>query len=84
MVFQIRDGMDLTEKLDVYVTVEGGGLCIRPEGYGDFDSEDGCGSPVYLDFFNRKLQVVVFPDINKEDHQVIDMSEAKETNRVKS
>jgi hypothetical protein len=78
--FTLND--DNGNPLKVKVRANNNGLSIMPEGYGDNSSEDGHGVPVILDWFNNKLQVVVWKDINKEDPVwAIDLSDAKESNR---
>lgn len=61
-----------------------GKLLIRVEGYGDSSSYDGEGEPVVIEFFDNKINVVVWSDINKEDptHK-IDLENAKEKYRKK-
>jgi len=47
--------------------VKGGyGILISLEGYGDASHIDG-GWPVALDYFDGKLQVLVYADINSEE-----------------
>ena len=41
------------------------GLEIMPQGYGDNESEDGEGSPIYIEYFGGKLNVHLYGDINK-------------------
>lgn len=41
------------------------GLEIMPQGYGDFESSDGSGSPIYLEYFGGGLSVHVYSDINR-------------------
>jgi len=75
------------KKIQVIVEKEehtDGYINIFVEGYGDKYSVDGAGSPITIDFFNNKLQVIVRGDINKEDPtHFIDIEGAKESNRVK-
>lgn len=70
----------------ITVTVESinGHLCISPKGYGDKYSKKGEGCPIMLDFYNDKLQLFAWDDINKDDpSHVISMENAKESNRIK-
>lgn len=41
------------------------GLEIMPQGYGDNESADGEGSPIYIEHFGGKLNVHIWGDINK-------------------
>lgn len=34
---------------------------------GDFNSNDGCGNPVHIDYWEDRLRVMVWSDINEED-----------------
>lgn len=58
------------------------GISIAMPGFGDKTSSDGEGAPIYLDFCDGKMQLLVWADINQEDPtHVIDMSGALESNR---
>ena len=60
-------------------------FCIRPHGYGDKTSADGHGYPVIMEYYNGKLRLLVWADINKEDPtHVIDLEGARESNREQS
>ena len=62
----------------------GGYLCISIEGYGDLHSRDGEECPVIIDYFDDKVNVVVWGNINKEDPtDKIDLKGAKESKRFK-
>jgi len=70
------------KKLKAKVKFVEGHLCISVEGYGDLCSGNGDGWPIVVDLFDKKLQVIVWSDINQEDptHN-IDLSGAKESLR---
>ncbi len=80
--FEIREQGEGDRKLKIRVTSEGGSLNIYPEGYGDCDSADGHGVPVFLELWEARLRVVVFADINEQDPQIIDIEAAKENERT--
>jgi hypothetical protein len=62
----------------------GSGIEISPAGYGDALSQDGKGTPIYLELWEGKLQLVVWDDINKEDpSHIINLEGAKESERKK-
>ena len=44
-----------------------GTLFIKPEGYGDHNSNDGEGIPILLEVYNGELRLVAWDDINHED-----------------
>lgn len=56
-------------------------LSICPQGYGDFTSENGEGCPLFVELYQGRLRVIVFPDINHEDSQIIDLRGAREDRR---
>ena len=56
-------------------------LSICPQGYGDFTSEDGAGCPLMVEFYQGRLRVIAFPDINCEDAEFLDLSGAREDQR---
>ena len=73
------------EKIEASVSFENGKILIGIKGYGDSFSKDGCGSPIMIDYFNNKLQVVVWSDINEEEPtHLIDLKGAKESNRIEN
>jgi hypothetical protein len=57
------------------------GLFLRFNGYGEAFAEDGDGFPVLIEFYNNKLQVAVWNDINKQDPIIIPLDKAKESLR---
>jgi hypothetical protein len=62
----------------VAVTVETGGLCIKPEGTGTFDGD--CG-PIYLEVQNGRPVLYVWSDINGQEPVKLDLAAALESNR---
>ncbi len=68
---------------DIKIEMEEGMNCIeiKPKGYGDFASADGCGVPIIVEVYEGRLRVILFPDINKDDATVIDMEGAREDAR---
>lgn len=77
-----REGVDGSDSLKVTIKANRNGIEICPEGYGDMTTEDGHGAPIFLEFYDGKLVLRAWADINQEDptHQ-IDMEEARESNR---
>lgn len=70
--------------LSVRVVANGSALSIFPDGYGDYGSADGHGCPVFLELYQGRLRLVVFQHINQEEPQVIDLEEARESQRPTS
>ena len=59
-------------------------VTIDIAGYGEKTATDGNGTPVVLDYYDGKLQVHVWADINKEEPtHCIDLAGALESRRTK-
>lgn len=65
----------------VHLLCEHGKLWIRPQGYADACSEEGQGFPIALELWQGRLRLVVFSEINNEEPQILDLENARETNR---
>jgi hypothetical protein len=77
------DGAEgVTGRLEVELVPEGSCLAIRPAGYGDADAADGFGAPVLLELHGGRLRLLVAPDINRPERQVLDLEGARLTNRT--
>jgi hypothetical protein len=74
-VKDVLTGIDHTIDIDS----EGGGIAIRLQGTAC--KEDDNAGPVFIEFYGGQPRVVVWPDINSEESEVIDLSNAMETNR---
>lgn len=71
-----------TKVIAVEAEQEARSIVIKPEGYGDFHSEDGNGTPILLEFWEGQLRLVVWADINSQDPtHVIDLEGAREDKR---
>ena len=58
------------------------GIFILPEGYGDYDSFEGQGTPILIEQCRGVVRVVVWGDINDmEPTHIVDIEGAKEDNR---
>lgn len=57
-------------------------ISVYPQGHGDFGSADGHGCPLFIEFYQGRLRVIAFPNINEQDPQIIDLSGAKEDTRL--
>ena len=72
-------------QLQVSIDCRSSGINIRPDGYGDFESEDGSGAPIYLELYQGELRLIVWSDINDQDPtHVINLSGSKVECRVNS
>lgn len=65
----------------VFVDADSRWMWIRPEGYGEATAQDGHGFPIGLEYYNGRLRLLVYSDINEQDPQIIDMEDARESNR---
>ena len=83
LVDQMSD--DSTPQLKTSIETHNGQIFINADGYGDYCSMNGKGNPIIIELANGVLRVVVWSDINKEDHtHIITLENAKESNRIES
>jgi hypothetical protein len=82
--FQVKeqDSEIAVSMIPIKVFAEAGKIWISPQGYGEKCAEDGKGYPIGLEIWQGKLRIVVFNDINSEDPQIINLENARESNRV--
>ena len=57
-------------------------ISIFPEGYGDFGSASGHGCPVFLELYQGRLRLIVFPDINNQEPIIIDLEAARDEHHI--
>jgi hypothetical protein len=67
--------------VETHILYTGSQLWIRPHGYGENCAPDGQGFPVGMEIWRGKLRLILFDDINEEEAQIIDLEQARETNR---
>jgi hypothetical protein len=60
---------------------EHGQLWIQLDGYGERDAAEGCGTPIGLELYEGRLRLLLWPDINSENCQIIDLEGAAESRR---
>lgn len=79
--FTLRD--ESTEaSLAVKVSGTFAGVNIAIEGYGECTMQDGYGAPIFLEFYEGKLWLRVWGDINQEEPTAsLDLSGALESLR---
>ena len=78
---QLRDRHS-GEVLPVSLSFENGVLLIRPNGYGDFESDENDGYPIMVELYKCSVNVVVYGNINQpEPTNHISLDNAKETAR---
>ena len=53
-------------------------LWIHIDGYGECTASEGEGFPIGIEIYNGRLRLLVWPDINDEESEVIDMEGARE------
>lgn len=55
------------KSLAVKVSGSHAGINIAVAGYGECGAQDGCGAPIFLEFYGGRLALHVWGDINQED-----------------
>lgn len=82
--YDLRDTWNGDENtVPCIVEMQNGTIWIRPEGYGDCGSQDGCGFPIKIEYYDKSVRVVVWGDINKEDPTVnVKLDDARESCRL--
>lgn len=82
--FTVLEDVDGVNERKIPIVVESGmdGLYIRPLGYGDKTSAIGHGCPIIMELHNDDLRVVLTPDIEDENCQVVDLEDARESRLV--
>lgn len=71
-----------SERLRVRVTANDSAISIFPEGYGDFGSAPGLGCPVFLELYEGRLRLIVFPDINNQEPTILNLESARDEQHV--
>lgn len=71
-----------SETLRVRVTANDSAISIFPDGFGDFGSAPGHGCPVFLELYQGRLRLIVFPDINNQEPTIIDLEAAREDQHI--
>jgi len=70
--------------LPIKIVSNDSAISIFPEGYGDFGSAPGHGFPVFLELYEGRLRLVVFPDINDQEPTIIALEAARDEYHVPS
>ena len=78
-MFKLQDA-ESGESIKVSVKPESQslGLAIHPEGTGVFD---GPFAPIFLEFYNGHLRLLVWENINEQEPTIIDLSRTFESKR---
>ena len=81
----LPDGSGKHAPLPVTIVAGETGIEIKAEGYGDSSSDVGFGAPIFIEWYDGKLRVHLFGDINREDptHSV-DLEGARESARIET
>tara|TARA_Y100000310_G_scaffold111606_1_gene109989 strand:- start:4191 stop:4475 length:285 start_codon:yes stop_codon:yes gene_type:complete len=72
---------DDNASLDVAIIAGPDGICLNVKGYGEQSSELDTARPIIIEFYEGKLQILAWTDINEGDPQIIDMEGARESKR---
>lgn len=78
---QCADDKSERKFVDTVVTVRGTSIEIHVDGYGTREEVDDFSIPLFLEFYDGCLQVVVWDDINQADPKIIQMEQARTSNR---
>ena len=83
--FTIKEQCPDSAPIEIKVNIlsEGGQIWIQPEGFGEKCAMDDEGWPVGIEIWQGRLRLIIFDDINREDPQIIDMENARETARMR-
>jgi hypothetical protein len=63
------------------IEITDAGISIYFDGYGVGTMEPGHGSIIFIEYYQGELRVVLSPDINEQDVQIISMKGAHEKHR---
>ena len=78
--FELKDSVTgETRQVSVKVEDNSLGLAIHPEGTGVFD---GTYAPIVLEFYDGRLRLLVWDNINEQEPKIIELSQAHESQRV--
>ncbi len=71
------------KKLLIEVQVNSMGIFIHADGYGEKTSVESASFPIMVEFYNDRLRVLTWGDINQEDPtHIIGMEGARESLRL--
>ena len=68
--------------LPIKIVSNDSAISIFPDGYGDFGSTPGHGCPVFLELYQGRLRLIVFPDINNQEPIIIDLEAARDEHHI--
>lgn len=69
-------------RLPIRLAVSPNGVSLYADGHGDCGSNEGHGTPVYIELYKGELRVIVWSDINREDPtHIISLGGAREGQR---
>jgi len=78
-LFHLRDEADGKPGPAGKIKLDGWCLSIQIEGYGECTAEPEEAYPIVLEFYEGKLQLLVWKDVNDEEPTKIDMQGALES-----
>jgi hypothetical protein len=80
MEFTLKDAATgKTRQVTVQVEENSLGLAIHPEGTGVYD---GPFAPIYLEFYDGQLRLLVWDNINEQEPRTIELSQTLESERM--
>ena len=79
--FVLVDRFDSTKSVCGTLSMDMGSLIIKIDGYGTDGMKEGEGWPVEIELEGDSVCAIIWPDINADDPQIIDLERAKEIHR---
>ena len=70
-------------EIKINILSDGGQIWMQPEGFGEKCAVDGQGQPIGIEIWQGRLRLIISDDINREEPQIIDLEQARETARNK-
>ena len=71
------------QKIPCTIECDNNSILIRPQGYGDASSKDGCGWPIVVEYYQKEIRVLVWGNINNGDPtHIISLTGAEESKRA--
>lgn len=83
LVLEEQDVNSPSKFIPIRFSIQDGQLWMQFKDYGEKCTTDGEGSPVGIEIWQGRLRLVIFDDINREEPRVIDLENARESNRLR-
>ena len=74
--------VDNVGEIDVKIKAGPGGIGIMVDGYATHAEQDGHATPIFIEFYEDSLRVVLWNDINEMDPIIVNMEKARVEHRT--